>query len=343
MAFPRVFISSTYYDLRQYRNNIESFIQSIGYEPVMHERATIAYSQNQPLEKDCYTELSSCEIVVGIIGNHFGSQSSESELSVTMEELKTALKEKKKLYVFISKEVFYENRTYKKNKENGNENFLSAFTDNIKIHEYLAELTDDVNDHYIAPFETTDEIISILKAQFAGLFQGLLSREAAMTEAKTVYDLQETADSIRNIKESIQAVINEFVKEKDSFYEKINCTNIRNNNILTKLKPYLGLTKCAFFARDIFALDEIMTLAGYERKDCNEENMAFKYVKDERDSDKIITKTIYLGEGLFDENWVLKTNCTVSYVESHFRYDESTRNVEYSDDYTTITDDDLPF
>ena len=334
MSVPRVFISSTYYDLRQYRNNIENFIISLGYEPVMHERAAIAYTQNQPLEKDCYKELTSCEIVVCIIGNHFGSQSSDGDLSITMKELKTALKEKKKIYVFISKDVFYENRTYKLNKDNNA--FKSAYTDNIKIHEYIAELTENVNDHYIASFETTEEIITILKAQFAGLFQGLLSREAAMTEAKTVYDLQQTADSIRSI-------VKEFADEKASFYEKINCTFIKNNYILTRIKQCIGLTKCAFFAQDIFALDEIMSLAGYKRTDSFEDNMAFEYVKVERDRNSITTKTIYLGEGLFDENWVLKTDCTGSYVESHFRYDESTRNVEYSDDYTTITDDDLPF
>ena len=87
MSVPRVFISSTYYDLRQYRNNIENFIISLGYEPVMHERAAIAYTQNQPLEKDCYKDLNSLEIGVFIIGYPYGSQSSYGDLSILMKEL----------------------------------------------------------------------------------------------------------------------------------------------------------------------------------------------------------------------------------------------------------------
>ena len=341
MSVPKVFISSTYYDLKQYRSNIGNFIKSLGYEPIMHEQSKIAYTQTKLLEKDCYTELDLCEIVVCIIGNKFGTKSSESDNSITMEELQNAIKRKKKIYVFILNDVYIENKTYLHNIDTVG--FKPVYADNIKIHEYIAELKQNVHDHYISSFETSEDIINTLKLQFAGLFQRLLVNESTMTEAKTVYDLQETAESIRNIKDSIQEVINDFVNEKNSFYDKINCTFIRNNYILTRIKQCLGLTKCAFFARDIFALDEIMTLAGYERKDCNEENMAFEYVKVERDRNSITTKTIYLGEGLFDENWVFKTDCTGSYVESHFRYDESTKNVEYYGDYTPVSDDDLPF
>lgn len=279
MSVPKVFISSTYYDLKQYRDNIADFITSLGYVPIMNERSAIAYTQNQPLEKDCYNELTTCDIVVCIIGNHFGTKSSESNLSITMKELKTALKCKKKIYVFISKDVFYENRTYKLNKDNGN--FKSAYTDNIKIHEYIAELTENIKNHYISTFETTDEIISVLKSQFAGLFQSLLSREAAMTEAKTAYDLQETADNIRNI-------VKEFAEEKANFYERINCTFIRNNYILTRIKQCIGLTKCAFFAKDIQALDEFMNVVGFIRENCYEDNMIYKYTKKEYEGNLVL-------------------------------------------------------
>lgn len=34
MAAPRIFVSSTYYDLRQTRDNIKGFIEGLGYEAV---------------------------------------------------------------------------------------------------------------------------------------------------------------------------------------------------------------------------------------------------------------------------------------------------------------------
>ena len=38
MAAPRVFVSSTYYDLQHVRNDIHIFLQGLGYEPVMHDK-----------------------------------------------------------------------------------------------------------------------------------------------------------------------------------------------------------------------------------------------------------------------------------------------------------------
>lgn len=197
MAVPRVFISSTYNDLKQARNNIGDFVKSLGYEPVMNERSGVAYTQTEPLEIDCYHELASCDIVVCIIGNHFGSKSSVNDFSITMNEINTAIKNKKKVYIFIANDVFIENRTYEQNKDTGT--FKSAYTDDIKIHEYISELKNNNKIHVIESFETTEQIIRTLKLQFAGLFQNLLAREASMTEAKTAYDLQETADEIKNL------------------------------------------------------------------------------------------------------------------------------------------------
>ena len=109
MAAPRVFISSTYYDLKHVRNDIGDFIRSLGYTPVMHDRGGVAYTQTDTIENSCYSELTTCDIVICIIGNHFGTQASTGDFSITMEELRTAIKNKKKIYIFIAKDVYIEN------------------------------------------------------------------------------------------------------------------------------------------------------------------------------------------------------------------------------------------
>lgn len=119
MAAPRVFISSTYYDLKHVRNDIGDFIRSLGYTPVMHDRGGVAYTQTDTIENSCYSELTTCDIVICIIGNHFGTQASTGDFSITMEELRTAIKNKKKIYIFIAKDVYIENRTYMQNKDSG--------------------------------------------------------------------------------------------------------------------------------------------------------------------------------------------------------------------------------
>lgn len=293
MAVPRIFISSTYYDLKQVRNNIGSFIESLGYEPVMHERAEVAYSQNNALEYDCYHEVENCDIVVCIIGNHFGSQSVDTNLSITMKEVLTAIKEKKKVYIFIAKDVYIENRTYIQNKESGN--FKSAYTDDIRIHEFIEQIKSNVKDHVVESFETTDEIIDTLRKQFAGLLQGLLRREASLSDHKTAYDLQQSVDSI-------QKSIEDFEIKQTIFFQKFDSTIYSVNNTLWTIKNILGMKKSSFYAKDIDALDEFMLVTWFVsvRVDNQPEDIR-KYVRSTSQRDEIITlkKKLFTDDGKF--------------------------------------------
>ena len=58
MAKPRVFISSTFYDLRLVRLELDKFLESIGYEPIRNEEGDIAYGSNESLQNYCYKEIS---------------------------------------------------------------------------------------------------------------------------------------------------------------------------------------------------------------------------------------------------------------------------------------------
>lgn len=323
MAAPRVFISSTFYDLKQERNNIADFIKSLGYEPVMHEKSGVAYTQTTDLENDCYHELASCDIVVCIIGNHFGSKSSGNNLSITMNEIQTAIKNKKKVYIFITNDVYTENRTYLLNKESGT--FKSAFVDDNKIHEFIAELKEKVKNHFIAPFDTTDQIINTLRAQFAGLLQNLLQREASMTDAKTAYDLQQSADSMKSI-------IADFEHEKEEFFKKFDSSIFTVNQTLYWIKKYIGLDKSAFFAKNLEALDEIMLVMGFESSDSEDFDIARCYIKDCGS----IIQSITIKDELIDEQGNLKDIRGKSIIEKYLIYQEEEK--PFSDD-----DSDIPF
>ena len=255
MAVPRVFISSTYYDLKEVRNNVGLFVKNLGYEPIMHERSSVAYVQDKPLEYDCYHELASCDIVVCVIGSKFGSQSQNNDLSITMNEIREAIRCKKKVYIFIARDMFVENRTYEQNKSTGN--FKSAYTDDLRIHEFILNLRNNVKVHVISQFDTTDEIVSALKAQFAGLFQNLLAREANVTEAKTITDLNETTAEIKSAVDMLR-------EEHEAFLKKLKSTVLRRNHALRRIERHLGIQKAALFAPDVEALDEVMAVMGFQ-------------------------------------------------------------------------------
>ena len=47
MARPRIFISSTFYDLKQIRAELDMFIESLGYEPIRNEEGDIPYGKDE--------------------------------------------------------------------------------------------------------------------------------------------------------------------------------------------------------------------------------------------------------------------------------------------------------
>ena len=87
MAKPRIFISSTFYDLRHVRADLERFIRDMGYDPVLNERGAIPYGKESALEEYCYREIDLCDIVVAIIGGRYGSGSDSEPYSISQMEL----------------------------------------------------------------------------------------------------------------------------------------------------------------------------------------------------------------------------------------------------------------
>ena len=87
MSKPRVFISSTFYDLRHIRMDLDKFIESMGYEPVRNEEGDIAYGKENELQDYCYNEISSIDMFVSVIGGRFGSESnSKGNSSLTFSQ-----------------------------------------------------------------------------------------------------------------------------------------------------------------------------------------------------------------------------------------------------------------
>lgn len=121
MAKPRIFISSTFYDLKQIRVELDKFIESLGYEPIRNEEGDIPYGKDEELQKYCYKEISNIDILVSIIGSRYGSSAINDEkgkeYSISQKEVKTALDNNKQVFVFIDKNVLTEYETYALNKD----------------------------------------------------------------------------------------------------------------------------------------------------------------------------------------------------------------------------------
>ena len=197
MAHPRVFISSTYYDLKNVRADIERYIKDRGFDPILHERGQIPYGSDAKLEEYCYTEIEHCDILISIIGGRFGSSSSQDSGSISQRELKTAISLGRQVYIFVEKSVLSEYRTYKMNK--GSNDIRYASVDNIAIYQFMDEVFSLPLNNQVAPFETSSDITEYLQEQWSGLFQRLLREAARQKEVVVLENLKSTTETLNQL------------------------------------------------------------------------------------------------------------------------------------------------
>lgn len=196
MAKPRIFVSSTFYDLRQVREDLERFILEMGYESIRNETGAIAYSREQAPEASAYREVELCEIIVTIIGGRFGTESREHEgLSITQKELLTALENGVQVFIFIEQNVLSEFSTYKINKDNKTVKY--RFADDVRIFEHIEMLYALPKNNAIAPFQTGKEIVEYLRAQWAGLFQRFLAEQKRTSELKLLEEMKSVSMTLQ--------------------------------------------------------------------------------------------------------------------------------------------------
>jgi hypothetical protein len=198
MAKPRVFLSSTYYDLYQSREDIERFVRSLGYDCVRHESGAIPYARDAKLESAAYREVELCDVLVTIIGGKFGSESKDVEgSSITQNEITRALEKGIQVYIFVEQNTLTEYNVWKLNK--GNDTIKFRYADDARIYSFLDKLYSLPQNNPITGFKTISDVTEFLREQWAGLFQRYLSNQQRLTEVAIVEDMRGVAATLREM------------------------------------------------------------------------------------------------------------------------------------------------
>lgn len=179
---PRIFVSSTFYDLKSIREELYRFIRQYNYEPIESEEGDIGYIPGRALDESCYKAMNDCDMAILIIGGRYGSPASGEAnengeyLSVTHKEFRTAVNNGIPVYAFIEQTVVTEYELYKRNKErfeNPKYEFEFTSVDNINIFKFIAELKGIAGIPTIA-FSKTQDIEDFLAVQWADMFKNYL-------------------------------------------------------------------------------------------------------------------------------------------------------------------------
>lgn len=223
MARPRIFISSTYYDLKHLRNSLENFVESLGFDAVLSEKGSIAYIPDIALDESCYKEVGNTDIFVIIIGGRYGSEKSETSTgtpkqfydnydSITKQEYKSALDKGIPIYILIEKSVYADYETYRKNKEN--ESIIYAHVDSVNIFHLIEGIFSQTRNNPIQQFDRYAEIESWLKEQWAGLFRDLLKGKSNQRQiASLESEVSRMAEINTTLKKYMEEIITKFDPE----------------------------------------------------------------------------------------------------------------------------------
>lgn len=302
MAQPRIFISSTFYDLKHVRNDLERFILDLGYEPIMNERGQIAYNTNKEnLDESCYKAISTADILVSIVGGRFGSTASHdrNHASISQTEVKTAIEQKKQVFIFIEKGVFHEYKTYQNNKE---QEIKYVHVDNKKIYEYIDYLY-DLNTMVIHPFEASNEIVVFLKEQFAGLFERFLREQKQKEELNSLKKLSDYIQTLAQTTQILQSQLNDKIKTDDGIKEIFFSTH----PAVQKIKELLKI-KFQFYFSNKVEMTSLLKAYDYEEvKDNNVEKYFIWYKMLSTVHSMIKWDRIKIAKEIFDDKHRLKT------------------------------------
>ena len=193
MAAPKVFISSTCYDLGQIRDNLYEFIESYYFEPMLSEKGDVFYHPDLHTHESCITEIENCQLFILIIGGRFGGKYKfDPKKSITNAEYEAAKVKNIPVFTFIKREVFEDHRVYQRNK-NKPELISQIEFPSIDKQEYSVQIFEFINSVRLSDvnngsfsFEFANDIKSNLGKQWAGMMHNFLTDRSKKTGQKVV-------------------------------------------------------------------------------------------------------------------------------------------------------------
>lgn len=228
---PRIFISSTFYDLKYIREDLANFVRSYGYEPILFEDGDIGYTPGKTLDSSCYESMRNSDMVILIIGGEYGSAASGEKkdefkeyMSVTREEFRTAVESGIPIFVMIDKKVMAEYGVYEANFdyiEKENRVMVFPATKNINVFRFIKEIKGIVT-LPIQEFEKSSDIKGFISKQWADMFKNYLSSLRNEKENRKIESsVNEMKILIQQMNIMLDSVGKNLLKEDPKEYDKV--------------------------------------------------------------------------------------------------------------------------
>lgn len=228
---PRIFVSSTFYDLKYIREDLSNFIKAHDFEPIMFEDGDIGYVPGIPLDDSCYKAMESADMALLIIGGNYGSAATGEAaddfnefISITRKEFQKGIEKGVPFYVFIDSNVYAEYSIYELNSreiESGVYSIKFKSTKDINVFRFIREIQ-SIKSIAITEFDKVADIKDFLSKQWADMFMNYL---ASIKEQKEIHYLHNSINSMNILIEKMDKILDaigkEIFKNSTEAYEQI--------------------------------------------------------------------------------------------------------------------------
>lgn len=227
MANLRVFVSSTCFDLSVARGQLRTFVEDLGFQPVMSDYNDVLFDPRVHTHTSCINEVASCDMVLVLVGSRFGGRAvpaavgqidfdalqdaskslellkDKNNISITQMEVLHAINSSIPIFTFVDERVWNDHATYEKNKDKAIASQIEyASIDKADTAKYVFEFVNFLRlrsiNNSISTYHRYSDIEDALRKQWSSLFQRLLSEQRNRSEnARRIDDLTEQFEDLK--------------------------------------------------------------------------------------------------------------------------------------------------
>jgi hypothetical protein len=183
---PTIFLSSTFYDLRQVRADLRDFVENqLGYRLLASEFASFPVDPTIETIENCRKRVEQdADIFLLVIGGRYGSVPSGSDKSVTNLEYLSARGKRIPIFVFVLRDILAVLPVWQSNPHGD----FSRVADSTKLFGFIEEIRTSER-VWTFPFDTAQQIVETLRAQLAYRMSEALRLMARLDQGSDLAEL----------------------------------------------------------------------------------------------------------------------------------------------------------
>ena len=261
MAIPKVFVSSTCYDLEEERAQLVRFIQSYGFHPILSDYSDVFYSPDEHTHESCVQEVAHCDLFILIISGRFGGEYIKGEgESITQAEYNKARDLKIPIFCFVKSDVLNAQLYYKENTKTLSKEFAEKIiypsvhkqSDAVPIFSFIHAVQRSKGNNAIEAYNSFSDIENHLRKQWAGLFYNLLDKRKNNSTVEHISTILEKMSGSSAKLESLVESIHKNNQGEEETEKLINIAKIRQSTqeFFFRLEKFISNFQVSFSESD---------------------------------------------------------------------------------------------